>query len=187
MMRRGRQGSPEINLTPLLDVLFCILFIVMLTSARNEEDMKQNAQQQIETLQQQVDDLQQQILIQEEQLTFYGNQMESHEVYVSEAVVVTFNNIEKDGTHMLLAASGMAEEAQESITLGINRKNITKVRIQSFVDEILAGTENQPVYIVFHCDKDCIYTEEYRGIVESLEELQASYKEVFYKVMEVQK
>ncbi len=186
-MRRRRQGSPEINLTPLLDVLFCILFIVMLTGAQNEADMKESAQKQIETLQQQVGDLQQQILIQEEQLTFYGNQMESHEVYAAEAVVVTLHNIEKDGDHVLLATSGMTEEVQESITLGTNRKNVAKVRIQSFVGDILEGTKNQPVYIVFHCDKACIYTEEYRGIVESLEELQASYKEVFYKVMEVQK
>ncbi len=186
-MRHKRRELQEINLTSLLDVLFCILFIVMLGSAQNEENIKLDASQQVEELQQQIENLQQQILVQEEQLVFYGNQMESHKLYASEAVVVTLRNIRKDETHVLRASSGMEEAAEESVTLGINRKNIVKLRIQSFIDGILSQTENQPVYIVFHCDKNCIYTEEYKGIIESLEELQASYKEVFYKVMEVQK
>ena len=41
--RRSR-GSDEINLTPLLDVLFTILFIVMLTGMQNERSMEESAQ-----------------------------------------------------------------------------------------------------------------------------------------------
>ena len=37
---RRRRGSDEINLTPLLDVLFTILFVVMLTSMQSEQTIQ---------------------------------------------------------------------------------------------------------------------------------------------------
>ena len=57
--RRSR-GSDEINLTPLLDVLFTILFIVMLTGMQNERSMEESAQEseaQISGLESRVDEL----------------------------------------------------------------------------------------------------------------------------------
>ena len=44
MRNRRRRGSDEINLTPLLDVLFTILFIVMLTGMQNEQSYAENAE-----------------------------------------------------------------------------------------------------------------------------------------------
>ena len=47
-MRRGRRrgrGADEINLTPLLDVLFTILFIVMLAGTQTERIMQEDAEE----------------------------------------------------------------------------------------------------------------------------------------------
>ena len=47
MRNRGRRsrGSDDINLTPLLDVLFVILFIVMLAGTQTQKDMQENAEE----------------------------------------------------------------------------------------------------------------------------------------------
>ena len=79
MLRRQRAGAHEINLTSLLDVLFCILFIVMLAGNQNEKDIKSDAQQQLEALkgqaQEEIEHLQSEIDKLDTTATTYKNQM----------------------------------------------------------------------------------------------------------------
>ena len=55
MRNRFRKfGESDINLTPLLDVLFVILFIVMLGGMESESKMRDEAQQEIDALQERI-------------------------------------------------------------------------------------------------------------------------------------
>ena len=167
MGRPGRHGVAEVNLTSLLDVLFCILFIVMLTSAQSEKNLERETEQEINQLQNQVNQ--------------YKNQIRSYDLYGNEAIVITLSNIVEEGTHQLLISE---KETTESILLGVNRTAGTKERLRRIIAEKMETGRNRPIYIVFYCERGNIYTEEYNAIRETLMELQEENKEIFYRDME---
>lgn len=191
MRRHRRKMVSEINLTPLLDVLFSILFIVMMTGVQNEEGIKEDCQQQINQREQKMIRYEESLSEYEARLSDYENrllsyksQMSSYDKYRAEAVIVTVNNIIEGEAHYLVIKQGMEQNEIEKIRLGTDKTENTKVRIDSIVSEMVKSSDNQPVYIVFYCNKKWIYTTEYRAIEEAFCHLQEIYKEVFFKVME---
>ena len=180
-MRNNRRKSvSEINLTPLLDVLFSILFIVMMTGMQNEQGIKNEYQEQVSQLEQENQQL-------SEELARSENQMSSYDKYQSEAVILTVNNMLRGDKHYLLLYKGTDQEEIGSIQMGTNKTENTKARIESLIMELVNDTDNQPVYIVFYCDKKQIYTKEYNAVIEAFNQLQENNKAVFFKVMEENK
>lgn len=177
MRKRKRRTVPEINLTPLLDVLFSILFIVMMTGMQNEKGLKEDYRGQIDRLEQENSELSEKLKISERQLS-------SYEIYRLEAVILTLYNETKDGKHYLVIRQGLKETESERILLGEERMENVKTRINELIKEFAGKEDKQPVYIVFYCDKDDIYTTEFRVITDTFQKLQSSMKEVFFKVME---
>lgn len=190
MLRRQRAGSREINLTSLLDVLFCILFIVMLAGNQNEQDIKSDARQQLETFkgeaQEEIEHLQSEVDKLGAQVTTYQNQMESYDVYHTEAVIITISNVREGKDHRLILSRGLENEEETSFLMGTNRIEYLKQALRSSITEHIDGIESHPIYIVFFCDRDNIYTLEYTTITSVLTELQKEYKEVFFKTMEAE-
>ncbi len=177
MRRHKRKTVAEINLTPLLDVLFSILFIVMMLGRQNEESMKIDHQQKINLLEQENTVLKERVTNTEKQMSSYGQ-------FEAEAVIITVVNHIREDNHYLVIKQGMGQSELETIQLGIDKTENTKARIEELITNIVENVDKQPVYIVFHCDKKNIYTTEYRAIEEAFDALQAKYKEVFFKVME---
>ena len=180
-MRNNRKKSvSEINLTPLLDVLFSILFIVMMTGMQNEQGIKQEYQEQVSQLEQEKQQL-------SEELARSENQMTSYDKYQSEAVILTVNNVLRDDNHYLLVYKGTDKEEIGSIQMGTDKTENIKIRIESLIMELINDTDNQPVYIVFYCNKKTIHTKEYNAVMEAFNQLQENNKAVFFKVMEENK
>lgn len=177
-MRPNRRRSVlEINLTPLLDVLFSILFIVMMAGMQNEEGMKEDYQQQIDRLEQEKAGL-------SEQLDNYRDQMDNFREYQKEMILLTVRNVVRGDDHYLLIYQGAEPDEIESIQMGTDRTENTRARIESLVSGYAEREEGYPVYIVFNCDKSRIYTAEYRAVIEAFNAMQGTYKAVFFKVME---
>ena len=177
-MRQNRRMSiSEINLTPLLDVLFSILFIVMMAGEQNEAGLKENYQQQIEQLTQQNTHLAEELKRTEDQISSYNS-------YQSEAIILTVSNMIRDDNHYLIVYQGLEKEEVSRIQMGVDKIENTKARIESLIVGIVDETDNQPVYIIFHCNKKQIYRIEYEAVEEVFNQLQGTNKEVFFKVME---
>ena len=85
--------------------------------------------------------------------------------------------------HFLSFYQGTEKTEIDKITLGLDRTENTKARIESLITELIDNTDNQPVYIVFYLNNSKIYTEEYKTVYNILNELQEKHKEVFFKVM----
>jgi len=177
MSRRRRKNLTEVNLTPLLDVLFSILFIVMMTGAQSMDSMQSDHREEVETLQNENEELREALRVSEDQLAAY-------ELHESDSVILTVRNIVKNGEHYLMIYRGIDEQEMDSIKLGINNTENTGVRIRSLVGDIISENGVQPVYIIFYCDKTSIYTKEYNAVVGAFDELQTKYKEVFFKTGE---
>ena len=191
---RRRRGSDEINLTPLLDVLFTILFIVMLTGTQNEQTMLENAeaaQAQLEGLQAQetslegrISDLEEENGILKSEVSRHDKIQDSTKRYESEAVVVTFWNEEEDGYHVLRIHTE-PDGSEESFRLGLDRAEYTKSHVTEIINGIVEGAVDHPVFIVFHCDAGIIYRkEEFNPIRDALEMQKKNRKEVFYQIVE---
>lgn len=207
MRRHRRRTASEINLTPLLDVLFSILFIVMMTGVQNEAKIEEGHRQQMLKKEQEISALAEQAARYEKQISEYEvwlseyeiqlsdyanrllsceSQMSSYDTYRAEAVIVTVNNILEEEAHYLVMKQGLEQKEVEKIRLGTDKTENTKTRIDNVVAAMVEATDNQPVYIVFYCNKEWIYTAEYRAVEEAFSRLQETYKEVFFKVMEEQ-
>lgn len=184
MRRYKRKTVHEINLTPLLDVLFSILFIVMMLGMQNEKTIEVDHQQQISKKDQEISQMNEENSHLKEQVTNYRNQMSSYDKYEEEAVIVTVTNRMNEENHYLIVKQGINQNELENIQLGVDKTENTKMRINELISTMVQATDNQPVYVVFYCDKGNIYTTEYRAIVEAFNQLQTKYKEVFFKVME---
>ena len=169
MRRRKKYGAEEINLTPLLDVLFTVLFIVMLAGTQQQAKSSKETQD----MQGQMDRLQ-------EQVSSYESMDNAYTMYASEAVILSVDNIKRGEQHILRINNSDSNEMEE-IVLGINSTESTKKRIDSYIEKLVEAKENQPVYIVFTCDEYNIYKIEYDAIDAAFKELERSNKEVFYK------
>ncbi len=176
-MKGRRRFISEINLTPLLDVLFSILFIVMMTGMQNEQSMKSNYQDQLDRLTQENKTLSENLERREEQLSTYDE-------FKSDALIITVNNIIRDDDHYLMFYEGNEEEKMGSIPMGPDKTENTKARVEGLITEKLDEGERKPVYIIFYCDKKSIYTSEYKAVYDKFNELQQNRKEVFFKVMQ---
>lgn len=173
MRKRNKFHHSEINLTPLLDVLFSILFIIMLTSRQNEDSLNRQVQEQTN----QIEQMEQQLIVRE-------NQLNSYDLYHTEAIIITLSNFKDKQIHKLIISEGLEKKEIETITLGSHKIENTNNRLEKCILNIIQKTDNQPIYIVFHCDKSCIYTDEYNAISMKLEKLQTDNKEIFYKITE---
>lgn len=189
MRRRDRRsrGSDEINLTPLLDVLFTILFIVMLTGMQNEKNLQESAETseaQIAGLEDQVMDLEEQNTILQSEVNRQDKIEDSSKRYESDAVIVTFINEVKNGNHVLRIYKGKDDEV-ESFRLGLDRAEYTRRHVVEIINDIVDNAPDRPVFIVFHCDAKSIYRkEEFNPIKEALETEKKLRKEVFFQIVE---
>ncbi len=183
-MRRRKREASEINLTPLLDVLFSILFIVMMSGMQNEQGMKEDFEEQIVQMEQTITEYEEEISKIREQLSSYEDREASHMMYQTEAIILTVTNGVEEGNHYLDIRQGMNSEEFHRIMLGVNKTQNSQKRIEYLMNQIVEQTDNQPIYIVFHCNKDTIYTTEYRAVTEAFVALEEKEKEVFFKLME---
>ncbi len=174
MRRRRGSGREEINLTPLLDVLFSILFIVLLAGARMEQDRVDEAKAEADGLRQELSQAQ-------DTAEGYKMQLESMEVFEEEATVLTLRNTSGEGGHRLLISRDNDASA-EVIPLGPDRLENVKARLRALVEGELDGS-GAPVFVVFHCDRDAIYRREYEALTDTLSTLQRDNKEVFFKLL----
>lgn len=181
-MRHKRRGILEVNLTSLLDVLFCILFIVMLANVENENDIKNESQQQILQAQEQLEG---QVAVYQNQIAAYQAQMASYDVYHTEAIIITIQNVQEGSSRSLKIYKGLEQTESDSISLGANKIGNVLQRLRNYFDEILTSLEDGtvPVYIIFHCNENLIYTEESNEIDRLLDELAETNKEIFYKYL----
>ncbi len=174
-MSRRRRGSDEINLTPLLDVLFSILFIVMLTSTQSEQSLQEVQAQ-----------TQDQIEAQQEQIEALEAAARSEELYGDTAVIVTMRNtVRRDGTHQLTLTLGREAQTLATIQMGQDRPAYIRQYVRQTIEDLRGEAEGKPLFIAFYCRSDLIYRqEEFLPIQEELERLSRSYKEVFYQILE---
>lgn len=171
-MRNRRRYIPEVNLTPLLDILFSVLFIVMIAGAKGaQSNQDKNEALEVENAQ----------LTSELELS--RQELESYRLYSAEAVIVTVTNSKIGDDFYLYIYSGSAQTELDKIKLASDRKEYIKTRIDDLISELVVQNVNKPVYIVFYLDKQSIHRDEYNAVFNAFNELQQDNKEVFFKVV----
>lgn len=184
MNKRRKNNGSEINLTPLLDVLFSILFIVMMTGQQNEDGMRAQHRSQVDNMQAQIQEY-------EEQIADYKSRLATYELVQKDIIVLTVSNYIKGGVHYLsvtqgtsLLGDGQEDQLLDDIKMGSDKLENLKLRLSELTEKLIEEHEGQPVYIVFAKDSMAVYTYEYQTIVGVFNALEEKNKEVFFKELE---
>ncbi|MGX8729186.1 MAG: biopolymer transporter ExbD [Lachnospiraceae bacterium] len=182
MRRRRRRGSAEINMTPLLDVLFCILFIVMLTSAQNEAKLRESRDQEAAEYSQSLSEKDAELARVRENATAYKTLAESLRISKANALVASLRNETLGGRHTLI----ITKETGESTNIPLGSDNLANAlsRLEASIDPLLTEANGSPLYLIFTCDRTQIYTDEFNALNNRLTKYQSEHKEIFYKLTE---
>lgn len=181
MNKRRRGIGSEINLTPLLDVLFSILFIVMMTGKQNQDDMREQHQTQVVSLREQVQDY-------KEQIDTYESKLATYELVRDEIVVVTITNTKQEDGHYLSITQGNSLRTGEqqdteldNIKMGADKLENLKTRLNEILDSVQKENEGHLIYIVFVKRPMELYTYEADTIDEILDTFEKKHETVFMK------
>ena len=181
MNKRRRGIGSEINLTPLLDVLFSILFIVMMTGKQNEDDMREQHQTQVVSLREQVQDY-------KEQIDTYESKLAAYELVRDEIVVLTITNTKQEDGHYLSITQGDSLRTGEqqdveldNIKMGSDKLENLRTRLSEILDSVQKENDGQLIYIVFVKKPMELYTYEADTIDEILDEFEKKNATVFMK------
>lgn len=179
--KRNRRQGEEINLTPLLDVLFTILFVVMLTGMQSEQTMQAESAVTAEH----AAELEKEVLRLKEELRTKNAVEFTEDSFYSKAVLVTLVNTTEDDSHTLNIYVGPEGVLRESFRMGPDKSQYISDHLSSVLYGILEEADGYPVYIVFQCSAGEIYRkEEFVPIKEQLETLRTENKEIFYQIIE---
>ena len=195
-MKKSWHFADEINLTPLLDVLFSILFIVMLTNMQNENKLQRSAEAREAELSRQISELQEQaaddrsqmeayegrIREMEEQIRLLEEQKSSMDLYNREAVILSVSHVNEEDLHVLVLHNESTGETTR-LPMGMERLQYIRTRLTSLIADIVRGTDHQPVFIVFTCRPQEIFTEEFEAVHNEFVRQQAIHRVVFYKLI----
>ena len=211
MTHKKKRLSDEINLTPLLDVLFSILFIVMLAGTASENTMRQNYENRLaaaeggvkKNYEAEIAELKGEYEGRIKELTGENSRLNSENARLSEELAkadelaetqnmftenagfVTIENVVEGGKHVLLFYRGSERKPFERLEMN-NNANTIKTIVTNRISSIVQASGGYPVFVVFNCDSSIIYRkEEYVPIETGLAALQTQYKEVVYQIKEV--
>lgn len=182
MNKRKRSFTEEINLTPLLDALFSILFIVMLSGAQSERVMQEEAAKQLNSSVSALEKNNQQL---KNDIKTLQNINKTIKMFEADAVIITLENINEDGRYILKTFVGQNKEPYfDDLDLGSDLQLIEDSIPRKIGQTIGESKSRRPVYIVFHCDIKNILTKELFSIKNMLETLENEHSEVFCKIVE---
>ena len=183
MKRRHRRFSEEINLTPLLDVLFVVLFVVMLSGfsgniagdAKLKEKDVENAK-----LQDKISSLERELEVANDTNRTYG-------MYEEQTIFITIENLEENGIHVLRLYKGMDREELPEIQMGEGKVDYISHALSERLKEQIEEAGDMPVFVVFHRDSDRIYRKEEDLPIENTFQELSKEKQFFYDIREKQK
>lgn len=180
MKRRRRKFSEEINITPLLDVLFVVLFIVMLSGvsgniANDALIEKKNNENKI---------LQNTIVDLEEKLDVANETNKTFSMYEEQTVFITMENREENGVHVLRLYKGIDHEELSSIQMGANKAHYINNALKERLKEQIDNAGDKPIFVVFHRDSDKIFHKEENVPIENVFMELSNEKQFFYDIRE---
>ena len=197
MNKRKKSLVEEINLTPLLDALFSILFIVMLSGIQSEKIKQGN----ISILEEKNKQLKYNVSILEENNQQLNNKVKTLQninqtirMFEADTVIITLRNYTKFNEHRLFFYLGKDDTHYTNLLLTPHDDSGITINYPTYIKNfITAETEKKineskskrPIYIVFHCNiREISRKREYLPIKEVLEELEKTHAEVFCKIVD---
>lgn len=184
-MRRRKRFTEEINLTPLLDVLFVVLFIVMLTGAETQARQEETA----EKLQQEVTETKEALRETSEKLSEADDRLKSFDTADAALTLITLENERVDENNYLYMYEGADLREMQRIPLKNSEDMLSVIQenIVSTLRRVSAENPDKVVFVVFNCDEDIIHNKEYGAIVSALESHERVASDFFFKVVEKEK
>lgn len=170
-MRRRREITVE--LTPLLDVILIMLFLIMSQSSEAAEQTKQEAEQKVSNMECQVEDLR-------ETNAELESRLDSYAAFDEYARIISIDISNKtDGNRMIIVSDG---EHTERIEFDWESMRYGENSLRAELIKSIDAWKDMPVFIVFNYDSSGIYRRDYEMITSVIDTIE--YENVYIKYNE---
>ena len=181
-MRRRKEISAE--LTPLLDVILIILFIIMSGSYKAVEQAeaeKQQAYEEIQSVSAEFescnDELKKELENNSEKLSQAENIISAYESFDKYAVIMSVGIINKsDNSRDIIISDG-----SKSDTISYNWDNMLYAEnsLNVYLENVIKSADSKPVFISFNYKSNEIYVRDYEMISSVIDNTQGKNKNVY--------
>lgn len=187
-MRKRRHGGSDIDLTPLLDVLFSVLFLVMMFVAQKGIDAQNNVAQLQDEMNQQSEQSAELQGQSQDELAQIREQLEGLKQFSKQAVFITIRNTIKDGEYRLSILKGTDEKEYDSILLKTDGLKNIEDRLKQAIESATGEMQNadseeaRPIMINFYCNRKQIYTEIFNRIESTLNIITRTRSDIYTRI-----
>lgn len=169
-MKRRRQTI--IELTPLLDVILILLFLVISQNAQATARAQESAAASVGEAQEKVREMENEVTRLEQENEILSNEIVGYQGFTeyAERVSVTYRSDPSGKKHIYVTFAGAEDADALDISYGWNSARYGENALRNGLKQRLES-EEYPVFIVFTYDADVIYKEDYDMIAGVLADL----------------
>lgn len=188
-----RRKETVIELTPLLDVILIMLFMIMSAQSQKTEEIQSQAQAEAAELNSRMEQLSEEYADREDKLTAQLSDTESrlsqaeaqitgYEAFSEYSAVISVSvEYTDNGERKLYIAEG---DSVDTISFGWDNLRYGENSLNAALEQKLKAAEGKPVFIAFVYDSEKIYRHDYDMITSVMDELQAKNDDLYIRYTE---
>ncbi len=184
-----KRQNITVELTPLLDVILIILFLIITENNAKSEELKSAAEKEISGYVTQIDSLKNSLGEKTGELNKKSSEIDEKDNIISgyarfdelSTIISVFvgKNYEKDGGRIIYISDG---ENTEHISFNWDNMRYAENSLKHSLSEKIKNASGNPVFITYNYDRDETYQRDYELISETLSEINEKY--VFVSINE---
>ena len=182
-----RRGGIVSDMTPLLDVIFIILFLVMVRNVKMSNEKLEEARLDTEKAEEMVAQAQAEkeaAVAEAQRLQFLAEaEVAEFETLLEDAIILRVSlEMKEDGNRQVVVQSGAQTQ---SSAFDWDSTNEAFIYLGDTLEKyVLTVNEDNPVFIVFTYDSNKIYQSDYMMIERAMRYVQMDYKNVYLQYRE---
>lgn len=188
-----RRKETVIELTPLLDVILIMLFMIMSAQSKKTEEIQSQAQAETAELNSRIEQLTEEYADREDKLSAQLSDTESklsqaeaqisgYEAFREYSDVISISvEYTESGERRLYIAEG---DSADTITFGWDNLRYGENSLNAALEQKLKAAEENPVFIAFVYDSEKIYRHDYDMITSVMDTLQSKNNDLYIRYTE---
>lgn len=178
----NRRGEIAVELTPLLDVILIMLFMIMSRSSSEAQAAKEAAASESARYEEEIADMQEIIDENSTELEKASAVIESYETFESYANIVSVSVMNvSEGERRIYISSG---DDEQTIDFGWDNMKYGENSLRVKLAGIVRRSDDAPVFIVFTYSSGKIFRRDYDMIASVMDELQSRNANVYIQYKE---
>ncbi len=178
-MRRRKEISVE--LTPLLDVILIMLFLIISGNTKAAEEAKSQAQQEISRMQEAADEISQQNETLSDELKTAENALYGYKTFDEYSLILSVGIENSSDNRTILITDGTTSQ---TVVYDWDNMRYGENALRAVLNDYISTAEDIPAFITFTFSSDKIYRQDYELITSVIDETAQEDKDIYVKYKE---